>query len=171
MALEVLSKITIPWAPLICLQIIFELGSSIFTHRGQEKPPGTIVILPLQGRTGSFHCTYPRTKQSLPGHLKIPSEQLSHLLKVAEGIIFYSVLSPATKKQNSIVDLMWKLSKRQQISFIFQAEKKAQDPPTSISNNQKKPVRGHKHFFSNRTLNSWIFQWVKWRKLLRFAIC
>lgn len=70
---------------------------------------------------------------------------------------YYFVLSPQTKKQNSIVDLIWTLSKQQQTDLYFkQRKKKPQDLPTSISNNQKKPLRGHKYFFSNRTLNSWI---------------
>lgn len=70
---------------------------------------------------------------------------------------YYFMLSPQTKKQNSIVDLIWTLSKQQQTDFYFKQRKKnPQDLSMSISNNQKKPLRRHKYFFSNWTLNSWI---------------
>lgn len=138
------------------------------THGPRTAPRSNCAASAVEGNTIiSLHL--PENKNwgwTSKNQKKIHSELLSHLLRAAKGIVFYSVLSPPTKKQNSIVDLKWTLSK-QQTRFIFQAKK---DPPTPISNHQKEPLRAHKHFFSNRTLNSWISQWVKRRKLLRVAI-
>lgn len=78
-----------------------------YTQGPRTAPRGNCFIFTV-GENRIIHCTYLRTKTEA-GHLKIKkihSELLSHLLRAAGGIVFYSVLSPPTKKQNSIVNLM-----------------------------------------------------------------
>lgn len=138
------------------------LGSDGFGYKGQVRQ----VCAAHTAGTERHHFIVPtlRPKQINMfyldvGDLGVNSESLSRLLTAIERRTSYFVLPLPNKNQNTIIVLMWTLSKQQQQLSIFQ-ETNLQDPPTSISNNQMKPLKGHKCLFSNSALKVWDFHFL-----------